>query len=466
VAVINSISRSSLSPDVRLDSSFYRPEYLRQEAAIRRRRPSPIVSMAAVTDGNHLSIAEQFVPIGIRYLRGQDLSEFFLSDSNAIYITKSLYKSLPRSHIHAGDVLVVVVGANTGSVSLVTDRFGELTANCKIAILRPFGIVPEFLAIYLASRLGQNEIRRRVRGSGQTGLILPDLREIPIPQHSDSLAKRIVSLVRKAQSIHAKAMSLYPDAQQEMLARLGWSAVEKSRPALSYTSSLSSVTAARRLDSSYFQPRYVKTLSLLAKAGCRKLRDFCAYPRKGVHPEYADSGACLVVNSKHLGPQHVDSGNLERADPVFFDLPEHQYAKLKKHDVLVYSTGAYVGRANIWLEKQPAIAGVDVTILRPDPSVCVPGFLALFLNSPPGIMLSETASIGSAQRHIYPSQLAHYPIYIPMCGTKVDITWQAALASKVEEAYWAQCKSDALIAEAKALVERETIKDTRVFVQA
>jgi len=31
--------------------------------------------VADVSDGNHLSIAEDFVEEGVRYLRGQDLSE-------------------------------------------------------------------------------------------------------------------------------------------------------------------------------------------------------------------------------------------------------------------------------------------------------------------------------------------------------------------------------------------------------
>jgi restriction endonuclease S subunit len=79
-----------------------------------------------------------------------------------------------------GDVLVSIVGT-IGSVGLVTDRHGKLTGSCKLAIIRPHALPAEYVAVYLASRPGQNEIERRIRGAVQMGLILPDMKEIPVP---------------------------------------------------------------------------------------------------------------------------------------------------------------------------------------------------------------------------------------------------------------------------------------------
>ena len=94
---------------------------LTEERATTKRRSVELHTVADVSDGNHLSIAEEFSESGVRYLRGQDLSDFFISDADPIYIPDKIYRTLTRSHMLAGDVLVGIVGT-IGSVGLVTNR--------------------------------------------------------------------------------------------------------------------------------------------------------------------------------------------------------------------------------------------------------------------------------------------------------------------------------------------------------
>lgn len=96
-----------------------------------------------------------------------------------------------------------------------------VAVNCKIAILRPFDIRPELLAIWLASRYGQNELRRRVRGAVQQGVILPDLKTIPIPRFSDRTVANVVACVAEAKKAVADSLNLYPEAEAELLDRIG-----------------------------------------------------------------------------------------------------------------------------------------------------------------------------------------------------------------------------------------------------
>ncbi len=113
-------------------------------------------SICKVTDGNHSKISEQFADSGVRYLRGQDLTDFFISDSSPIYIPEEIFNKLRRSHIFHEDVLVSIVGT-IGMVSIVAKHFDKLTGNCKIAILHPEKIDPWFLAIFLFSKYGQDQ---------------------------------------------------------------------------------------------------------------------------------------------------------------------------------------------------------------------------------------------------------------------------------------------------------------------
>ena len=163
MAVWSEVAWSALTADTRLDAEYYRPEYLSQEGAIEAGPHERLDAIADVSDGNHISIADAFCEDGIRYLRGQDLSDFFVSDSDPAYIPESTYNALKRPHMRPRDVLLGVV-ATIGTVSLVTDRFGKLTGNCKIAVIRPREVDGEYLAAYFASPVGQRELHRRARG--------------------------------------------------------------------------------------------------------------------------------------------------------------------------------------------------------------------------------------------------------------------------------------------------------------
>src|SRR5882757_897375 len=146
MAVRSAIKLSEMTSDLRWDAEHYRPEYISQALAIASRTTKPLWRAAEVSDGNHLSIAEEFCDEGVRYLRGQDLSDFFISDTDPIYIPERSYYGLTRSHMFPGDVLVGIVGT-IGTVGLVTDRHEKLTGNCKLAIIRPKSLPGEYIAI-------------------------------------------------------------------------------------------------------------------------------------------------------------------------------------------------------------------------------------------------------------------------------------------------------------------------------
>jgi hypothetical protein len=214
---------------------------------------APLSSLADVSDGNHISIAESFAETGVRYLRGQDLSDFFVADSSPVHVPDAVYATLRRSHILPGDVLLGIV-ATIGTVSFVTDRFGKLTGNCKIAILRPRKIEGEFLAAYFLSDLGQREIHRWARGTIQTGVILPDLRRLSIPVVGKTTRSRITELVRAAYAARQTSVVCYSQGESILTAALGLDRVDLS-PHLFYEDTYSHTADAARFDPEYYSPR-------------------------------------------------------------------------------------------------------------------------------------------------------------------------------------------------------------------
>jgi hypothetical protein len=106
------------------------------------------------------------------------------------------------------------------------------------------------------------------------------------------------------------------------------------------------------------------------------------------------------------------------------------------------------------------MADNHVSILRPDPKVCLPVYLALFLNSPPGLAQSEMFQTGSSgQLELYPVDVAKLIVYLPGNGNgKIDLRWQQRLADKVVAASEAKAKARAKLEEAQTLEEREIEK--------
>ena len=277
MAVWSSVEVDRLSKDFRIDAEYYRPEYLAQEKVTTKLRSVELRAVADVSDGNHLSIAEEFSESGVRYLRGQDLSDFFISDADPIYIPEKIYKTLSRSRMLAGDVLVGIVGT-IGSVGLVTKRHGDLTGNCKLAIVRAHALPGEYIAAYLTSRIGQNEIQRRIRGAVQMGLILPDLKSLPIVIPTDRECRAIVDLVKNAKSSRERSRHLIQDAEDLLTESLEFSALDLSE-SLSYERQFADLSTARRFGAEYFMPCKQRVLNALARN--LVVHSACTTPRRG-----------------------------------------------------------------------------------------------------------------------------------------------------------------------------------------
>lgn len=231
----------------------------------------PLESLADVSDGNHLSIASEFSEsVGVRYLRGQDISgEMVLEDRSAVFIPEVEYERLSRSHIFENDVLVTIVGANTGYTALVFGSQERLTANCKLGILRvrkDRAVSAAYLHAFLAGRYGQRQIDGQIRGGGQTGLILPDLKALRVPRFGQVLEEKITHLSTAAHRSRLDVHQLVDVAERSLLGALGLDKRQGPR-LLTYVRNSRDAQSAGRLDAEYFAPQVAGLLALLGRDG-------------------------------------------------------------------------------------------------------------------------------------------------------------------------------------------------------
>ena len=128
-------------------------------------------------------------------------------------------------------------------------------------------------------------------------------------------------------------------------------------------------------------------------------------------------------------------------------MKKNKQARIEKDDILLYSIGAYIGRANCYLENRKAVTSSNVTIIKVDRSKANPVYVSVFLNSIAGKMQAEkwTASVG--QMALYPGDVRKFVIYLP------SEEFQVKIAHLVVQSYEARKKAKALLEEDRATVE-------------
>jgi type I restriction enzyme S subunit len=260
---------SELERTWRIDAEFFQRQHLRLAERLLKHRLESAAQVATVSDGNHFSISESFVEEGIPYYRGQDAAgHFFIEQATANAITREAFEQpfMKRSHLQQGDVLLSIIGT-VGETSLVkTAR--EATCSCKLAILRPQTIAPEYLAAYLSSSVGKSLTERWKRGAVQTGLLLEDMDQIPIARFSPAFEMAVKGTVDRAFTALEAGRDLLGQAEQNLLHALGldtWTPPD----ALTYVRSSREAFAAGRLDAQFFTPRVEQLLARLARDGLR-----------------------------------------------------------------------------------------------------------------------------------------------------------------------------------------------------
>ena len=432
----------------RMDSEAFAKAALELAARLSKLpRVDAVSQFAAVSDGNHLSIANEFgeAENGVRYLRGQDINgAMMLDDRNPVYIPESEYEKLARSHIFRDDVLITIVGANTGQTALVDVAPDKLTANCKLGILRAKRgvIAPAYLHAFLAGRYGQSQVLSAKRGGGQMGLILPDLKALVVARFSKSFEQRVAEVSGLAHKTNRARRTHIEKAEALLLAALGLDSWKAPEP-LSYVRRSTEALASGRLDAQHFQPRFKALTDFINATGQgAQLADWLSENQRGRQPDYAEDGL-PVVNSKHVlrGEVRVDDDN-RSANFGDDDLLIHQ------GDVLMNGTGVgTIGRCAPYLHEETAIPDNHVTVLRPKKGLDAV-YLSVFLNSMAGQWQVEQRLRGSSgQIELYPNDIGQFRIWV------APATVQAKIRKSVEMSHDQRQRAALLLDAAKRAVE-------------
>lgn len=430
----------------RIDSEFFGPQYVEAEQKARRCLTDNLGRLGIFVPGpfgSAFHVKDYDFRSPYRYIRGRDVKPFFLLDDDNRYVPESDFFRLQGYEVKPEDLMISVVGT-LGNVSICTTNDTPAIFSCKSTLFRTQSIDPYYLLAFLNSDYGAACLLRRQRGAVQTGLNIEDLRAVPVPRFGESTEVEIGKYIREAyQSLDDSKVS-YAEAQQLLEAELVLDKLSFQKP-VGYSAKFSDLELSRRTDAQHFHPRFTQLATHLTKFPIRKIRDIRTYNRRGIQPEYVEDGEFAVINSQHLGLKHINYDGLQKTSAhAFAAYPE---AHIRPDDLLIYTTGAYVGRTNVYLSEAPAFASNHVNILRLTSDIDA-GYMALVLQSVIGQFQTQKHARGSAQAELYPADIDKF--VVPL----LPPDRQKAIGDLVRESLEKQRESAQLLNQAKARVEQ------------
>lgn len=448
---ITEIFKSDLERTQRIDSDFYSKKNLEILSQIDKKSPKPLTEFVKVSDGNHMSISEYFSEEGIPYYRGGDIYNFFIEQtSKPLRIPESVsaWPHMKRSHLQKGDVLLSIVEAIIGNLSLVkTDQ--KATCSCKLAILRPKSAKPELISTFLKSYFGQNQIQKFRRGSGQTGLILEDFDQLLMPSFSEIFSKKIEAIVNIAFFKSQESQQTYASAEFILLETIGLKDFELSTDGVNVKSFKDSFLTTGRLDAEYYQKKYEEVVSHIKAQKYDSLSNLVTI-KKSIEPgsdAYSDEGLPFmrVSDFNKLGLSEPD----KKLSSAFCLDNAALIKKLKpKKETILFSKDGSVGTAYMLRKDADLItSGAILHLTVKNNKEIIPEYLTLALNSKLVQMQAERDAGGSIILHWRIGEIEN--VVVPI----IDYSEQEKIAELVEESFRLKKQSEQLLETAKRAVE-------------
>ncbi len=443
MATWSQISKSNLVGSIRLDPEFWQPNFLEKEKVI---RAGAHVSLGAVVStlkkGIFYILAREYAKDGIPFYRSSNVGSILPKENGLAFITAEKHKAEYKTALENGDLMMVKTGRSGASV--VLEPQCNVSQDVIAVKLHRDRVNPYFLAVYLNTSFGASEMNRWFQGQVQPHLSLDDARRILIALLPDETQSEIEDLVRNAAHCRSEATLAYQQASKLFEGELGLDKLTFQKP-VGYVANFSNLETSLRSDAQHYQPRFKQLIDHVSSFRSARIRDIRSQNRRGLQPVYIRHGQIAVLNSQHLGSQHIDYDGLEKTSAKeFAAAPE---AHIQKDDLLIYTTGAYIGRTNVYLSDAPAMASNHVNILRLDPGIDA-AYMALVFQSIVGQFQTQQHARGSAQAELYPSDIDRF--VVPL----LDADKQKAIGDLLRESLLKQQESRKLLDQAKTRVEQ------------
>lgn len=432
----------------RFDAEYYRPEYLQNDDIISHHEVVALRQTISKLDVGHVGpMVRHYSDDGVLFLQTQNVRSYFLDMVHSVRIDKAFHESLPKSMVRKNNILLARSGSfGTASIYLEDDIINAADI-IIVDIAKDGGIDPLYLVAFMNSTYGIKQLFRFASGGVQGHVNLRILENFKIPNLHRSDQKLIATFITKAYAAKKKSESSYSAAERMLAEALKLDDLKLERP-LSYTAKFSDVLREGRTDADYFQVPYVQMHKHLDKLNTVRLSALVDFA-KGIEVgsgAYVDEGK-LFMRVSNLTVRGLKFNTSDRF------VSESTYELLKSTcqpkvgELLLTKDGSPGVCWVVDREIEALMSGAIVRMSLKNREVPAE-YLALAINSKLCQMQVEQNASGALILHWKLPLIKR--LRVPLC----DQETMKAIAKLVKESKKQQAKSEALLAEAKAMVER------------
>ncbi|MBU1037322.1 restriction endonuclease subunit S [Patescibacteria group bacterium] len=407
----------------RIDPHYYKPEFI---SFIKSFDDSPfevrdlfeiaekITSGATPKSGG--SAYTKDYSTGVPFIRSGEISEDEKIDfEDVLFIKKDVHNNkLKSSKLKRGDILIAIVGATIGQVSLYNfDR--EANINQAIALVRSENINPSYIKAFLLSGVGQKQLERMKRPVARANINLDEIGKIKIILPSIEIQNKVVKIMESAYKAKAEkekqADEIFSSIDDYVLDELGIK-VPKLEDKMCYAVNAGNCEDSR-VDSYYYQPKFKIAEQAISKGKYKieKLSNYIENIHYGasLKNDYVDSGIRLL-RILNLKPNKIDLSN------VIF-LPEDKRKELgncfvKEGDLLISRSGT-VGVVSVIPKEANGFAFGSFMIKFVLNEKINKHYVSIWLNNKLARLFTLREKIGAIQGNITISTIENFQIPTP-----------------------------------------------------
>jgi len=446
--------------DFRIESEYFEKRFLLLDKRITSVETISFTKIATFINGRPYSSDSFNLDSGVKVSKIGDVTRKRSYDSWE-YVEKEEFQKQKGQLLKDSDILMTLTGdpPDVGKVNFIYKPSG-CTWNqrvAKIKILDKKKIKSnESLYAILSTEYSRSQLERFAKGIRQRNLGNESLERLRIPIFSLEFQEYLEKLIKNRFSILESAKESFIQAEQLLLQELNLADFRPSQETVNVKTFSESFGSSGRLDAEYYQVKYDELEKKIKSGSFVSIKDIRTDNFRGLQPQYVEDGDLDIINSKHILEQTLDYDNFEKTSSAYWD--EQERARVFKNDILTYTTGANIGRTQVYLIDKKALASNHVNILRLKEGYNSQ-YIGFVMNSLIGRLQTEKLSAGSAQAELYPKDIDNFLIPI------IDQDKQQQVAELVEESFTLKKQSEHLLDVAKHAVEMAIEQDEQTAMQ-
>lgn len=432
----------------RWDSTYFLKEFI--FSPLENIATDYIKTLFDIRSGTTPRNRDETLKSGTILLKTNDIRNNVLKDKgdSFFYIDNSTSSKMKSTELKPNDVLINIVGATTkviGRVSYISDSFPKANITQAMSLMRAkqTKVTPQYLFCFLLSNYGNMQVRRFARPTGQFNMNHSELGGFEIPLLSLGFQQNLTELVSKNNKLELTSKQTYTQAENILLQEIGLKDFKPSKESVNIKSFKDSFATSGRLDAEYYQLKYDDLENKIKSHKYIKIKDVKIDNFRGLQPKYFEDGTLNIINSKHILENTLDYKNFQKTNIEYWDLQKR--ARIYKGDILTYTTGANIGRTQVYNSDEKAIGSNHVNILRINKYNSI--YIGFVMNSIVGRLQTEKLSAGSAQAELYPKNIDDFLIPI------IEDSKQQQIADLIGQSFSLKKQSEHLLEVAKKAVE-------------